>query len=46
MTQQFPAPALVGMPKYHWKFNHGLGKKFESSKEIDAELKAKGMERV
>ena len=46
MNQQFPGPNLVGMTKFGWKFNEGLGKKYYSSKEMDSDLKAKGIHPV
>ena len=44
MHQQFPAPNFVGGTKFGWEFNEGLGKKYYSSKEMDADLKKKGLE--
>ena len=44
--QQIAAPNIVGGTKFGWAFNEGLGKKYYSSKEMDADLKAKGIHPV
>jgi len=38
----FPAPNLYGMQKFSWKYNHALGFKPSSSRQVDKFLESKG----